>query len=479
MGHSQSTPSALQTCLNSVCAGRSGCVGYPSDLLYQLEWVKPYNLAVDVSPVAVVRPQNAADVAAFVQCAVSNSVSVQAKSGGHSYANFGLGGGSNPGDLAIDLSNLDQFSMDNSTWQATIGPGATLGDITTQLVDNGNRAFAHGVCPGVGLGGHATVGGLGPMSRMWGSCLDHVVEAEVVTADGTLVRASATENSDLFWAIRGAASSFGIVTEFVMRTHPAPGSVVQYSFDFSFGSAADLAEVYSTWQAVIADPNLDRRFGTEFVLYPLGAIITGTFYGTADEWTASGIPARLPQTGNKTIVVNDWLASLTQEAENEALYLSNTQTNFYSKSLGFRREDLLAPAAVVDLFTYVTAANKGTLLWFIIFDASGGAVADVAQNATAFAHRDKVLFYQSYAVDLLSLSTTTRAFLTNFHTTLLNLLPGGNGTTVGTYSGYVDPALAAPQAEYYMTNLPALEVLKAKWDPKQVFHNPQSVQPAA
>ncbi|CAK7199615.1 hypothetical protein SEUCBS139899_002298 [Sporothrix eucalyptigena] len=479
MGHSQSTPSGLQTCLNNVCAGRSGCVGYPSDLLYQFEWVKPYNLAVNVTPAAVVRPQSAADVAAFVTCAASNGVSVQAKSGGHSYANFGLGG--QDGELTIDLSALNQFSMDNTTWQATIGPGAVLGDVTTQLIDNGNRAFAHGVCPGVGLGGHATVGGLGPMSRMWGTCLDHVVEAEVVTANGTVVRVNETENPDLFFAIRGAGSSFGIVTEFVMRTHPAPGSVVQYTFDFTFGNAAELAQVYSTWQDLVADPTLDRRFGTEFILYPLGAIITGTFYGTDAEWTASGIPARLPQNGNGTVVVNDWLASLTQEAENEALYLSNTQTNFYSKSLGFREQDLLAADSVVDLFTYVENASKGTLLWFIIFDASGGAVADVAQNATAFAHRDKVMFYQSYAIDLLSLSATTKAFLTNFHTTLLNLLPGGNGTTVGTYSGYVDPALSSTQAqdEYYMTNLPALEVLKAKWDPKQVFRNPQSVQPAA
>ncbi|CAK7209818.1 hypothetical protein SBRCBS47491_000569 [Sporothrix bragantina] len=479
MGHSQSTPSALQTCLNNVCAGRSSCVGYPSDLLYQFEWVKPYNLAIDITPVAVVRPQSAAEVAAFVTCAASNGVSVQAKSGGHSYANFGSGG--QDGELMIDLAALNSFSMNNSTWQATIGPAAVLGDVTTQLIDNGNRAFAHGVCPGVGLGGHATVGGLGPMSRMWGACLDHVVEAEVVTANGTLVRASETENPDLFFAIRGAGSSFGIVTEFVMRTHPAPGSVVQYTFDFTFGNAAELAKVYSTWQAVIADPTLDRRFGTEFILYPLGAIITGTFYGTVAEWTASGIPARLPQNGNGTVVVNDWLASLTQEAENEALYLSNTQTNFYSKSLGFREQDLLEADAVIDLFTYVENANKGTLLWFIIFDASGGAVADVAQNATAFAHRDKVLFYQSYAIDLLSLSSTTKAFLNNFHSTLLNLLPGGNSTTVGTYSGYVDPALSSAQAqgEYYMTNLPTLEVLKAKWDPKQVFRNPQSVQPAA
>ncbi|EPE05477.1 fad binding domain-containing protein [Ophiostoma piceae UAMH 11346] len=475
MGAAASTPTALQTCLNNACSGCTGCVGYPSDLLYQTKWVKPYNLAIDITPVAVVKPKTAADVSAFVQCAAANDVSVQAKSGGHSYANFGLGGAS--GELVVDLSNMKSFSMDNTTWQATIGAGSLLGDITPQLIDNGNRAFAHGVCPGVGIGGHATVGGLGPMSRMWGAATDHIVEVEVVTANGTIVRANESQNSDLFFAIRGAASSFGIVTEFVMRTHPAPGDVVQYTYDFTFGDAATLAKVYATWQAIVGDPDLDYRFGTEFIVHPLGVLITGTFYGNKSEWTASGIPARLPQNGNGTVVVNDWLGALAQDAQNEALYLSNVATNFYSKSLGFRRDDLFSDAATVDLFQYIESANKGTLVWFIIFDASGGYLMDIPQNATAFAHRDKVMFYQSYAIDLLALSATTKSFLTNFHTRVLDHLPSNE--SYGTYSGYVDMAIAEPQEEYYMTNLPLLQELKSKWDPDQVFRNPQSIKPVS
>lgn len=77
--------SSLQTCLNAVCNGRSGCVGYPSDPLYQISWVKPYNLDIPVTPVAVIRPNTAKDVAGIVKCAAANDVKVQAKSGGHSY----------------------------------------------------------------------------------------------------------------------------------------------------------------------------------------------------------------------------------------------------------------------------------------------------------------------------------------------------------------------------------------------------------
>lgn len=84
MGNGQSSP--LQTCLDAVCADRGDCVSYPSDPLYQISWVKRYNLDIDVEPAAVFRPDSADDVAAAVKCAAENGVNVQAKSGGHSYA---------------------------------------------------------------------------------------------------------------------------------------------------------------------------------------------------------------------------------------------------------------------------------------------------------------------------------------------------------------------------------------------------------
>ncbi len=84
MGNGPSTP--LEHCLSAVCAGRAGCVAFPSETLYQASWVKPYNLDVPVNPAAVFRPNNASDVAAAVVCASTHKVHVQAKSGGHSYA---------------------------------------------------------------------------------------------------------------------------------------------------------------------------------------------------------------------------------------------------------------------------------------------------------------------------------------------------------------------------------------------------------
>lgn len=155
-----------------------------------------------------------------------------------------------------------------------------------------------------------------------------------------------------------------------MRTHPAPGDVVQFSFDFTFGTDPDqLATSYLAWQDLVFDTSLDRRFGTELVLWLGGAIITGTFYGTQDEFNATGILQRLPQNG--TVSVTNWLGSLAASAEHEALYLSDTASHFYSKSIGFRQEDTLSPENATELFQWLADQDKGTLLWFIIFDATG------------------------------------------------------------------------------------------------------------
>ncbi|KAI8627322.1 Glucooligosaccharide oxidase [Xylariaceae sp. FL1651] len=468
MGQAPSSP--LADCLNAVCNSRSDCVAYPTNPLYQISWVSPYNLAFPVVPVAVTRPQTADDVSGFVKCAAANSVKVQPKSGGHSYANYGLGGAD--GELVIDLVNMQDFSMNTDTWQATIGGGTKLSDVTERLHDNGKRAIAHGTCPGVGIGGHATIGGLGPASRMWGSCLDHVIEVEVVTADGSIKRANETENADLFFALKGAGAGFGIITEFVMKTHPEPGNVVQYSFSLTLGKHADMIPIFKQWQDLISDPNLDRRFGTEFVAHELGVIITATFYGTEDEWNATGIPKRIP-TGKVSVVVDDWLAVIAQQAEDAGLYLSDIHTAFTARSLAFRADETLSEDAITKMMDYLDDTDHGTLLWFLIFDATGGAISDIPMNATAYSHRDKIMFCQGYGIGIPTLTQTTKDFMNGIIDTIQN----SSSQTLTTYPGYVDPSLANPQQSYWGPNLNTLGTIKSSYDPNDLFHNPQSVRP--
>ncbi|KAK2616563.1 hypothetical protein QQS21_000606 [Conoideocrella luteorostrata] len=471
MGNGQST--ALQQCLNTVCNGRNACVAYPNNPFYQSAWVKAYNKAIDITPIAVMRPNTADEVAQAIKCAVQNNVHVQAKSGGHSYGNFGLGG--QDGSLALDLTNLKSFSMDTKTWQATFGAGYKLAELDDQLHKNGKRAVAHGTCPGVGAGGHATIGGIGPSSRMWGTLLDHVLEVEVVTADGEIRMANEKENSDLFWALRGAGASFGIITKFTVRTQPEPGNVVEYTYGFSFGKQLDMAPVYESWQKLANDPKLDERFSTLFIAQPLGAIITGTFFGTREEYNATGIPQKLPGGGNLSLQVMDWLGSLAHIAETTALGLTDIAIQFYSKSLALRQQDALSHDTINKLFNYTGSTDPGTLIWTIIFDSEGGAINKVPVDSTAYPHRDKLLMYQSYVVGL-PLTDKTKKFAEGIHDIIQQGSPNANTR----YAGYVDPELGRSEAQqtYWGDRLPKLRQVKAKWDPKSVFYNPQSVDPA-
>jgi FAD/FMN-containing dehydrogenase len=376
------------------------------------------------------------------------------------------------------MKHFQQFSMDNSTWQATIGGGTLLGDVTKRLHENGKRAMAHGTCPQVGIGGHATIGGLGPTSRMWGSSLDHIEEVEVVLANSSVVRASEKENSDIFFATKGAAAGFGIVTEMKVRTQAEPGEAVLYSYSFNSGSSADKADAFKKWQALISDPNLSRKFASQFILTEqFGAIVTGTFFGSQSEFDSLNITSRLPSAAEPNIELKDWLGTVGHWTEDVALQIvGGIQSNFYAKSLAYTKNDIIPDDGVDKLFEHIDKADKGGALWFIIWDLEGGAINDTPANATAYGHRDALFYHQAYAVNLLGkVNDKTRDFLKGVNDVIGDALPNSKE---GAYAGYVDPSLGEDSASlYWAGNVQRLQQIKGAVDPNDVFHNPQSIRP--
>ncbi|KAF2832765.1 FAD-binding domain-containing protein [Ophiobolus disseminans] len=470
MGNKPSSP--IQKCLGSAAKD----VVFNTDPLFQLSHVKPYNLGVPSRPTAVTYPKSTDEIGRIINCAVASSLKVQARGGGHSYANYAIGGGED-GTIVVDMKNFQQFSMDESTWQATIGSGTLLGDVTKRLHDNGKRAMAHGTCPQVGISGHATIGGLGPTSRMWGSSLDHVEEVEVVLANSTVVRASDKQNTDIFFAVKGAAAGFGIVTEFKVRTQAEPGQAVLYSYTFATNAPA----AFKQWQKLISDPELSRKFASQFILTEqLGAVITvitGAFFGSQQEFDSLNITSRLPSAAASNIELKDWLGAIGKWAEDVALQVvGGIQSNFYAKSLAYTKDEIITDAAVDKLFNYISTADKGGAIWFIIWDLEGGAINDIKPDATAYGHRDALFYHQAYAVNLLGkVNSTTRKFLTGVNDVITDALPSHKK---GAYAGYVDPALGTDSASlYWAGNVERLQRIKADVDPKDVFHNPQSVRP--
>lgn len=466
-----------------------------------------------------------------------------------------------------------------------------------------NRRGVFSAIPSIGTGGHFTIGGLGPGSRLDGLAADQIVQAEVVLANGTIVNVNEDHGADIFFAIRGAAWSFGIVTEFSIKTY----DVIE-QIDYSYlipGNFSTSASFLSAWQQLISQKNLSRAFGSTVYVYEGFSIINGNFLGTQEEFShvglsplvskaiptsalfgvldklnltstialindfeSTGLLSVLPSlsfdlildlitgiqkiapaiksgniqaatqavdasnsttlkglvavlkpeqiqpvfshfatSGLLEIVSNNTdlgilgavlpnlnltsILSLISEASTSplltqlppgttfsqvfsGLFSSHTPGHFYGKSLKFTDKTLLTPAQIKSTYEYLAKLEKGSPLWFILFDLAGGTINDIPSNATAYYHRDALVWLQSYVVNLVGpVSKTSKGFLNNLNQRIVN---GSAGLIdESAYPGYVDDGLKEPQRAYWGGNLPTLQKIKAVWDATDVFRNPQSV----
>lgn len=385
----------------------------------------------------------------------------------------GLGG--TDGAVVIELQYFQQFSMNRANWEATIGSGTLLRDVTQRLHNAGGRAVSHGTCPTVGSGGHFTIGGLGPTSRQFGTALDHVLEVEVVLANSSIVRASEHENQDIFWAIKGAASGFGIVTEFKVRTEPEPGNAVKYQYSIVVGSTEERASLFKQWQAYMSNPRLTRKLASTLTVFENIIAISGTYFGTQAEYDKLNIASQFPGANGSAIVFQDWLGLVTHWAEEYLREpLGGLPSNFYAKSTSWTPQSLMSSETIDKLFEYVDSADKGTIAWFLLFDFQGGYTNDIPVHATSYAGRDVLIWLQSYSINPLGPVTQTQInFLEH-----VNRLVTNDKAPYTAYPGYVDPLLPNGPEAYWGSNLARLRQIKREVDPKNVFRNPQSPSPA-
>src|ERR1019366_5728568 len=192
----------------------SGSVITPGDQGYD-EARKVYNFMIDRHPAAVVRCTGAADVAAVVRLAAETGTELAVRGGEHSVPGFGTADDA----LVADLSGLSSVAVDPSGRTARAAGGATWGAFNEATGAHG-LATTGGIISTTGVGGLTLGGGIGYLTRGLGLSCDNLLSADVVTADGRLVRASAADNPDLFWALRGGGGNFGVVTSFEFLLHP-------------------------------------------------------------------------------------------------------------------------------------------------------------------------------------------------------------------------------------------------------------------
>ena len=282
--------------IDSLRSAMRGDVLAPKDAGYddaRLIW----NGMFDKKPALIARCRGTADVIAAVNFARENGMLTAVRCGGHNSA----GSGSCEGGLLIDLSRMNAVHVDPGTRRARVQGGATWGDFDREAQLHG-LATPGGLVSATGVGGLTLAGGLGWLRGKYGLSLDNLVSVDIVTADGVLRTASESENSDLFWGVRGGGGNFGVVTWFEFRVHPVGPTIM---FLAPFYRAEEAPRVMRGWRDFMATaPDEIGGSLVEFSTIPEGPdypeetwgakviAVAGVWAGAADEGERAVQPLR-------------------------------------------------------------------------------------------------------------------------------------------------------------------------------------------
>jgi FAD/FMN-containing dehydrogenase len=430
-----------------------------------------WNGAIDRHPACIARCTGSADVAAAVRFARERDLEIAVRGGGHNVAGTAVC----DDGIVIDLSAMRAVSVDPVERRAVVQGGALWGDVDHETQAHG-LATTGGIIGHTGVAGLTLGGGIGFLMRKHGLAVDNLLAAEVVTADGSIVRASADDHPDLFWALRGGGGNFGVVSSFRFALHPVGPTVMAGPV---FWAAEDTTDVLRFYREFVTDAPDELgnviRLGT---IPPLPAIDEDLHFRPA-------------------IAVISCYAGPVEDGERAVRAL---------RQFGTPLVDLLAPSpyaafqgAVDDTvphgWHYYWKATNLTALSDEVIDTvaehaynatsprsyaamfhMGGAVARAPRDATAYPGRDVEHNIIIDAAWLPEHDDTVCATETAWARTFLDALQPHRA---GVYVNFLDSDddTSRVREAYGDDTYGRLAEVKAKYDPENVFHNNKNIQP--
>ena len=419
-----------------------------------------FNERVKRRPVVIVRCAGTADVIHAVRFARQHGVKVSVRGGGHGATGHAVVDDA----ILLDLRPMGAVHVDRESRTALVQGGAMWSDVNHETAPF-DLVAAGGTCDMVGVGGHTLGGGWGYLARSMGLAIDTLRRADVVTADGSFVSASAEHNVDLFWALRGGGGgNFGVVTAFEFELTPfslAKPELYGGSLTWPYEKAAPVLETFCQLL-----PSVPREIYLDFSCVSAGgdgAIPCITAVSRLSKDKTDAVLAPFLAIGDSP----DTLAAVSYADLLDTYAKEIHQGRSQLWKSGFLRQPVGADAikAVVD---HCRRAPTEFCLFFV--EPLGGRIASVAPDATAFVHRGELMCATIIGVwTEPRQATDTLAWTKSFYAALDCARSGG------AYVNYADDDLADWKVAYYGANYDRLARLRRQYDPDGLFTFPQAI----
>jgi len=453
------TTSALaETAIRDFGAGLGGSIIRRGDVAYD-EARKVWNGMIDRSPAIIARCSSTADVVAAVNFAREHELLAAVRGGGHSAAGLAVC----EDGIVIDLSAMRTVTVDAERRIARAEGGARWSDLDAATHPRG-LATTGGVVSTTGVGGLTLGGGLGWLMRSYGLACDNLVAAEVVTPDGEVRRASATEHADLFWGLRGGGGNFGIVTAFEYRLHPVR-TIYGGMLVYPVARGPDVLRRYR--DLAVTSPDALTIFAgllTSPEGVPITAVLVG-YNGPAADGEAALRPLR------DLGPIADQVAEIPYPALQTML-----DPAFPSGLHVYWRSDFLSglPDEAIDALCEQFASVTSPLSTLLI-EQLGGAVSRVPADETVFSHRAAPFNFAVIARWTDPATAPTHIAWARAASEAMRPFTSG-----GVYVNYMgaDEGADRVRAAYGAPKLARLAALKRKYDPANMFRVNQNIQPA-